>query len=115
MSSEIDLLEIPPEVQQKILPDESLSILNFLQFPLPALARSPINDCQKYLSSLLPTITSLEQIQTILTPSLDVVKELVRLPDITFYQSILCPHTPGLLGEGLPMWILNYWMEITNI
>jgi len=32
MSSEIDLLEIPPEVQQKILPDESLSIPNFILF-----------------------------------------------------------------------------------
>lgn len=115
MSSEIDLLEIPPEVQQKILPDESLSILDFLQFPLPAVARSPINDCRKYLSSRLPTITSVDQIQTVPTPSLDVIKELARSPDITLYRSILCPHAPGLLDEGLPMWIISYWMQIADI
>jgi len=115
MSSKLDLLKIPPDVQQRILLNENLSILDFLQFRLPVVARSPITDCQKYLSSLPPTITSIKEIQSIPTPSLDVINELARVPDVTFYRSILCPHAPGLINEALPMWILDYWTQLTRI
>jgi hypothetical protein len=41
---------IPLEIQGEILPDKNLSVIDFLKFPLPPVARSSITNPDKYLS-----------------------------------------------------------------
>ena len=112
------LPQIPPEIHKAILPDKDLSILDILKFPLPAVARSitgPYNQVQNFLSHLIPTVTSIDKIQAIPTPPLAVLDELVRSPELSVSQSVLCSHTHGSSRERLPMWILSYWVEVFQL
>jgi len=96
------LPQIPPTVQQSILPDKDLSIVDFLKFRLPAAARSfdgSFTPSQEFLSSLSPTITTIEEIQVIPTPPLAVLNELVNMPELSVSQSVLCLHAPGFIAE----------------
>lgn len=115
VNNDTKLIEIPPDIRQKILPNENLSILDFLQFSLPVVARTPITNGQQYFSTLTPTITIIEEIKFIPTPPLTILDDLVKRPEASFSQSVLCLHAPGLAGKRLPMWILSYWVEVTRI
>jgi hypothetical protein len=106
---------IPLEIQGEILPNKNLSVIDFLKSPLPAVARSPITNPDEYLSPLSPTITSIKEIKSIPTPPPTVLDKLIRSPNITSSQSVLCPHTVGLTSERLPIWILDYWNQVAHI
>jgi len=57
------LLEIPAEVQAQILPDASLSMLDYLQFPLPIISGAALH--QKpfdFFSSHAPTTHNIQVI-----------------------------------------------------
>jgi hypothetical protein len=112
------LPQIPPEIHKAILPDEDLSILDILKFPLPAVARSITGpyQVQNFLSHLIPTVTTINEIQVIPTPPLTVLDELVRSPDLSVSQSVLCSHMRGLGStERLPIWILSYWIQVSQL
>ena len=109
------LPNIPPDIRAEILPDKNLSVIDFLKFPLPISTCSLITDPQEYFSHLSPTITSIDKIKSIPTPPATVLTELIRSPDVTSSQSVLCPHAVGLPGERLPIWILDYWNQVTHI
>ena len=108
-------MNIPSEIQAEILPDKNLSVIDFLKFPLPAVSRSPITNLHAYLSPLSPTITSTNEIKNIPTPPPTVLDKLIQSPDVASSQSVLCPHAFGLTGERLPIWILDYWNQVTRI
>jgi hypothetical protein len=112
------LPQIPCEIQKEILPDKDLSVLDILKFHLPAAARSingSFNHSQKFLSTLTPMVTNIEEIRTIPTPPLDVLNELVKLPELLSSQSVLCLHAPGFVTERLPMWTLSYWVQVFHL
>ena len=76
-----------------------MSVIDFLKFPLPIISCSPVTNPHKYLSPLSPTITNLDEITSIPAPSSMVLNELIQLPDVALFQSILCPHAVGLTGK----------------
>jgi hypothetical protein len=75
-----------------------MSILDFLQFQLPAAARAfdgSIDPPEKILSDLAPSITSVTDIQAIPTPLLAMLNMVIGTKDLSWSQSILCLHAPG--------------------
>ncbi len=81
------LPQIPPEIQQIILPNKELSVVDFLKFCLPAATQSfngSFAPSQKLLSSLTPTITTIEEIQAIPTPP--------RIICVTINSQSPCPR-----------------------
>ena len=115
MDRNIHLPQIPPKILDLVLPDKELSILDFLKFRLPAVARAAngfFDPSQKFLSSLTPTLTKIEEIQAIPTPPLAVLDGLVKAPELLQSQSILCLHAPGFIMEWLPMWAISYWVQV---
>lgn len=118
MAKDPQLPQIPCEIQKEILPDKDLSVLDILKFRLPAAARSnngSFNHSQKFLSTLTPTLTNIEEIRTIPTPPLAVLDELVKAPELLSSQSVLCLHAPGFVMERLPMWTLSYWVQVFHL
>ena len=112
------LPQIPPEIQQIILPNKELSVVDFLKFCLPAATQSfngSFAPSQKLLSSLTPTITTIEEIQAIPTPPFAVLDELMKAPELSVSQSILSLHAPGFITERLPMWTLSYWVQVFHL
>ena len=103
----------PPEIWAEILPDKNFSVIDFLKFHLPVPTRSPITNLHEYLSHLSPTITNINEMKSIPTPPATVLNELIQSPDAALSQSVLCLHAVGLSGEWLPMWILDYWNQVT--
>lgn len=111
---------IPPDVKDSIPLNKDLSIIDFLQFPLPGIARestSPaiLGQAKSFFSTLYPTITDPEVIPKILLPPLPILKQLSQDIDLTSTQSIICQHAPGFAGDRFPLWILTYWMEVAQI
>ena len=112
------LPQIPPEIQQIILPNKELSVVDFLKFRLPAVARSfdgSFAPSQNLLSSLTPTITTIEEIQAIPMPPFAVLNELMKAPELSVSQSILSLHATGFITERLSMWTLSYWVQVFHL
>ena len=117
----VKLAKIPPEIQAIILPKEDISILDFLKFPLPAVALSAFTQPQTFFSTLDPTITNVEVIQKTLMPPLPVLNHLLQAKELHQARSIFFSshqthsESPEQQFEWFPMWILSYWMETTHI
>ena len=72
------LLEIPVEVQATILPDASLSVLDFLQFPLPVISgAAPRHRPSEFFSNHKPTVQDLQAIRNIPVPPAKTVTDIV--------------------------------------
>jgi Ulp1 protease family, C-terminal catalytic domain len=117
MKDNIQLM-IPPGVKNSILLSENLSVMDFLQFPLPGIARDTgVSQPKSYFSTLYPTITDPKIIQKTLLPPLPILKQLSQDIELTSTgtQSIICQHAPGVAGHRFPVWILTYWKEVVQI
>ncbi|KAF4612920.1 hypothetical protein D9613_010721 [Agrocybe pediades] len=112
-----DLLSIPPDIQDHILPRRTLSVAEFLKFPLPSpTPRHTVTDVDLYLSSFHPTVTCTDKILDIPIPPTTVLLNLTKSVKTHDTNSILCPHTSELQEEQrLPLWIVDYWTQISAI
>ncbi|KAF4621853.1 hypothetical protein D9613_012075 [Agrocybe pediades] len=112
-----DLLSIPPDIQDHILPRRTLSVAEFLKFPLPPpTPRHTVTDVDLYLSSFHPTVTCTDKILDIPIPPTTVLLNLTKSVKTHDTNSILCPHTSELQEEQrLPLWIVDYWTQISAI
>jgi hypothetical protein len=117
----VQQLKIPPDVKDSILPNKNISIVDFLQFPLPDVAAtSPsIGQPKSFYSTLYPTITDPEIIQKILLPPLPILERLSQIIDLANTRSIICQHASslqdGAAGHRLPIWVLTFWREVARI
>lgn len=112
-SKDISALKIPHEVFDKIIPNQSLSILSFLRFPFPAVALARGNSLPT-ISDLDPTTTNLNEITTFPIPSREVVNQLLdSSEDLDHSHSVICSHVQEDIR--LPLWILSYWTKISAI
>jgi len=113
-------LEIPPDKRKELLPDATLSILDFLQFSFPApvsssSVASAIN-VDKHLSSLPPNVLNAQAIRSAPMLPISVIEHLLGSPRLSASQSILCVPVHSTIGEQrLPRWVLTYWNEITRL
>jgi len=67
---------IPASVATKLLPDASLSVLEFLKFGLPIISSSKILGPAKFFSKLNPTITQTDILRGIAVPSDETLADL---------------------------------------
>jgi hypothetical protein len=113
------LLEIPDNVQRKIFRDVSLSVLAFLQFPLPNISgAAPQHDASKFFSDHDPNMKDIKEIQKVPVPPAKTVAELVtacKTAVASGTKSIKCLHVPSRTGQNLPMWIIAYWAEVLEL
>ena len=101
MKDHIQLL-IPPGLKDSLLLSKGLSIIDFLQFPLPGIAAAARESTQStacqpktFFSTLFPTIMDPKSIQKILLPPLPILKQLSQDIDLTSTHSIICQHAPA--------------------
>jgi hypothetical protein len=113
------LLEIPVEVQAQVLPDAFLSVLDFLQFPLPIISgAAPRHKPSVFFSNRAPTTEDIQVIQKIPVPAAKTVTDIVaacKAAIVSGACSLKCPHVPSVSGERLPMWVIPYWAEILQL
>ena len=121
MKDHIQLL-IPPGLKDSLLLSKGLSIIDFLQFPLPGIAAAARESTQStacqpktFFSTLFPTIMDPKSIQKIPLPPLPILKQLSQDIDLTSTHSIICQHAPSVAGHRFPVWILTYWTEVAQI
>src|SRR5260370_32360952 len=99
---------IPPNISPHLIPKDGLSILDFLEYPLPPIMQTAQPDLcpQSLLSKMPPTTTSTATIQSIPVPPLSVIEVLVHSKELTSANSIICYHSPasGFRNVRLPTW-----------
>jgi hypothetical protein len=110
-------LQIPAAAQQVLLPKPHLSVLQFLQFPLPGITLRTEHKAAAFFSSREPTTDDLLHLSKIPTPSAEVVEALHTTCKDAITNgatSIECHHimhpTPRL-----PLWIITYWTEVISL
>jgi hypothetical protein len=112
-------LGIPADVQAVAFPDATLSVLDFLQFPLPII--SGATSCHKtseFFSTEWPTAQDIKTIQKIPIPLANTVVLLVtgcKAAVLSRVRSVKCPHAPSASAQSLPMWVILYWAEILEL
>ena len=88
--AELPNLAIPLDLREQLLPPEQLSILTFLQYPLPPIVHAAdATNCgiESYFSPLLPTVVTAERIRTIPIPPFNIVEQLGKHPGLTSAKS----------------------------
>jgi hypothetical protein len=105
------LLQIPDAAQQILLPKPHLSILQFLEFPLPGIAVQTVPGTSAFFSKQDPTTCNLSLLSKILIPSKEAVKVLYAGSKDAFTngtKSIVCPHVMMHPTLRLPLWTIAY-------
>ena len=112
-------LEIPPAIQKVLLPNPTLSVAQFLQFPLPPI--SPFSEGHlpaAFFSCHGPTVDDSCLISKIPVPTAERVEELHeawKSAASMGWTSVVCPHTAMASGMCVPLWIITYWTEVINL
>ena len=110
------LLEIPLEVQTTILLDASLSVLDFLQFPLLIISgTTPHQMASEFFSNHEPTTQDTQAIRRIPVPPAKTVTDIVAACKVAIMAgacSVKCLHVPSTLGKMVPMLIILHWAPL---
>ena len=112
-------LEIPPAIQKAVLPNPTLSVLQFIAFPLPIITLGEaVNPVDTFFSHREPSLMNLSIIATVPLPPITTVMALLEaskgLRDLTFW-SVSCPHTGASLESTLPLWVITFWAEVLSL
>jgi hypothetical protein len=109
---------IPSPVAIELLPNASLSVLEFLEFRLPVISLSKILAPAKFFSKLNPTITHTDILRGIAVPSDETLADLgaaCRAAIPSGIALIQCPHITTNPEKRLPLWVILYWTEASNL
>jgi hypothetical protein len=109
---------IPSPVVNYLLPDASLSILEFLEFKLPVISSSKFLAPAKFFSKLKPTITQTDLLHGIAVPSeetLAALRAACKSAVISGTALVLCPYIPTPSEKHLPVWVIPYLTEAANL
>lgn len=113
------LLEIPPQIQRQVFPDTSLSVLDFLKFPLPIISgAAPQHTASQFFSNCTPTMEDVIIIQKIPIPPAKTVADLVvesKAAVLSGARSVKCQHAPSASQQNLPVWVIPYWAEVLEL
>jgi hypothetical protein len=111
-------LNIPPDILQRILPRQTLSISDFLSFPIQISAPNPpqFTTQETYISTMLPDATP-EELDIFLssaTPPLPLLQELVSFLQVNHdsdpdARSLACQATQSTEVKYFPLWVITYW------
>jgi hypothetical protein len=95
-----------------------LSVLEFLKFRLPIISSLKILAPAKFFSKLNPTITQTNLLRGIAVPSdktLADLGEACRATISSGVASVQCPHVAANPERRLPLWVIPYWTEASNL
>ena len=113
------LLEIPSQIQRQVLPDTSLSVLDFLKFPLPIISgAAPQHTTSQFISNHAPTTEDVITIQKIPIPPAKTITDLVvafKAAVLSGARSVKCQHAPSTSEQNLPIWVIIYWAEVLEL
>ncbi len=113
---------IPDALEKRILPGNSLSVQDLLQFPFPCL------DTEHHRSTTAEFIrregpsehsedTLVDLILSIAIPAREVVADLADecklLPPGT--TSIIFPHAPHAKNKDAPLWFVTFWLKALDV
>jgi hypothetical protein len=111
-------IQIPDAAQQILLPKPHLSILQFLEFPLPGIAIRTKHGVSAFFSQQDPTTHEISHLSKIPIPGKEVVQALcTAFKDAVANgaKSIDCPHVVVHTTPRLPLWTITYWMEVLSL
>jgi hypothetical protein len=113
------LLQISDAAWQILLPSPHLSVLQFLQFPLPGITKLKTkHGASAFFSQKKPTMDDLSIISKIPIPSKDVLEALHTAHEDAITNgatSIDCPHVGMHPTPRLPLWTITYWAEVLSL
>jgi hypothetical protein len=103
-------LNIPLQWKDTILPPQSLSVLDFLNFPLPmAMQSTTFTGPSQYFSMETPNISNIQQIHDLPMPPKSVVDALLAaIQDVEGMRSIMPSHIGPTDSRRFPVWIVQY-------
>ena len=114
------LPKIPIKLKEILMPNEHLSIAEFLQLPMPADSPPSFINVDNYLSTDMPN--SMEPIhitllQSVAVPPEKVLYEFEAIPDekikTSHFKSICIPYLSTSLR--FPLWIMTYWRSLSEL
>lgn len=112
-------LEIPSQYKNALLPSTSLSVLQFIKFPLPGTAlECTEDDPTDFFSKTQPSTYDAGFISAVATPNPDMLamlRDTCRVSESSGYQSVYCPSIAEGRIERLPLWVITYWTEVHNL
>jgi hypothetical protein len=112
-------LTIPKELQTKLLPSDTFTVNQLLEFHLPVQRMSTVFTQPDQYLSLDSINCSQFDAAKILTPPASVVKTLshamLTVDKTDKIQSIQCPHAPAHSRDCYPLWLLTFWSEMAHI
>src|ERR1700728_10241 len=112
-------LDIPPNLERVLFPNSTLSVAQFLQFPLPPISTSStVHLPAAFFSRHGPTVDDVGLISKIPVPTAETVKELhlaCKSAVSMGNMSVVCPHTALASEKRVPLWIITYWTEVINL
>ena len=118
MAPNIRCPEIPLHILDILFPKKNISILDILNFPLPAIARESsagLLQPKTFFSMQNTTVNDHRKIQQIPLPPLSILEHLLQATELQNAKSIVCQHDPSFTGLHFPPWIVTYWAEVARI
>lgn len=112
-------LKIPKELQRALLPSQTLTVNELLDFHLPVQQISTVfTQPDQYLSSD-PINCPRFNAADVLVPPSPVIKALshaiLTADKLDKVQSLRCPHMAMCSGTLYPLWLLTFWSELARI
>jgi hypothetical protein len=112
------LVQIPDATQQILLPEPHLSILHFLEFPLPGITLKTKHRASAFFSEKDPTTNNLSLLSKIPMPSREVLETLHTTCEDAITNgaaSVDCSHVVMHPTLRLPLWIITYWTKVFGL
>jgi hypothetical protein len=111
---------IPPNFKSLLLPADTLSVGEVINFPMPNVLPTVTGIPPRSFFSTEPPNTDPAEICNVPTPPKRFIDQLqeqlceLKRGSIPI-QSILCPHARNGEGKQFDLFILSYWMEIAKL
>ena len=113
---------IPPRMRAEFLPSPALSVMQFLQFPLPIQlpeSHSTLSGTAQlsFGSQENPNVElSLEVLKDLPIPPACLISTLEASQSSWTWKSMCYAHLPANQSRGaFPLWILKYWDEVSKL
>ena len=110
-------VSIPPDLRIMLLPSPTLSVTEFLQFPLPTQTQIHPLNISLYWCNAEPNIMqiTLHDLKDLLIPSTIILGKLVKQTNQLEQSGSICySHLPSS-GLQFPLWVLTYWVEVSHL
>jgi hypothetical protein len=116
-------LEIPEDIESQILPDQRISVLDFLKYPFPFTSTFSPNSpsAESLLSKEEPDLLCSDQLNDLVRktpiPPVATVTVLGKFckGGLQGFKSVVCRHAQAARVEHLPLWLITYWTEVVEL